>query len=56
MDQERKDTGRAQEPTVAGARRAWVQPQVEELPPLIDLTLQSAIPIGGSGGPGGVSF
>ncbi|HEX7119522.1 MAG TPA: hypothetical protein VF212_12080 [Longimicrobiales bacterium] len=52
------------EPTVSkpkdasGARRPWVAPAVEPLPPLSELTLQSPIgpAIGGSGGSGGTVF
>ncbi len=34
-------------------RRPWVQPSVEDLPPLTELTLQTGDPIPGGGGTGG---
>lgn len=34
-------------------RRRWIEPAVEELPRLTDLTLQTGDPIGGRGGTGG---
>lgn len=39
----------------AGERAPWVPPEVTELPPLTDLTLQTGDPIGGGGGSGGGS-
>lgn len=33
-------------------RRAWVKPELIELPRLTDLTLQTGSPIGGGGGTG----
>jgi hypothetical protein len=41
------------EPVEAGVRAPWVSPEVTELPPLTDLTLQTGDPIGGGGGTGG---
>lgn len=45
------------EPEVSGnpttERRPWVQPAVEELPRLTELTLQTGDPIPGGGGTGG---
>ncbi len=35
------------------AKRVWVKPEVVQLPPLTDLTLQSGSPIGGGGCTGG---
>ncbi|HEX3868220.1 MAG TPA: hypothetical protein VHV78_15760 [Gemmatimonadaceae bacterium] len=37
-------------------RQAWIPPRLEELPPLVQLTLTSGASFGGTGGPGGVSF
>ncbi len=37
----------------ADQRRPWVQPAVEELPRLTELTLQTGDPIPGGGGTGG---
>ena len=37
----------------ADERRPWVQPSVEDLPRLTDLTLQTGDPIPGGGGTGG---
>jgi hypothetical protein len=41
------------EPVEAGVRAPWVPPEVTELPPLTDLTLQTGDPIGGGGDTGG---
>lgn len=41
------------EPVEGRARLPWVRPEVMELPPLTDLTLQTGDPIGGGGGTGG---
>ena len=35
------------------ARTPWIRPEVTELPPLTELTLQTGDPIGGGGGTGG---
>ena len=35
------------------ARRPWVKPEVAQLPPLTELTLQTGSPIDGGGGTGG---
>jgi hypothetical protein len=46
--------GRDDQPQSARrARRAWVKPEVVQLPPLTDLTLQTLSPIVGGGGTGG---
>lgn len=37
-------------------RHAWVAPQLQELPRLIQLTLLTGDPIDGTGSSGGVSF
>jgi len=34
-------------------KRRWVAPEINELPRLTDLTLQTGSPIGGGGGTGG---
>jgi len=38
------------------AKRPWVKPEVAQLPPLTELTLQTGAPIGGGGGGGGTVF
>ncbi len=38
------------------ARRSWVKPEVVQLAPLTELTLQTGLPIGGGGGGGGTVF
>lgn len=38
------------------AKRPWVKPEVTQLPPLTELTLQTGAPIGGGGGGGGTVF
>ncbi|HET6232816.1 MAG TPA: hypothetical protein VFE05_22260 [Longimicrobiaceae bacterium] len=37
------------------ARQAWIAPNVERLPHLSELTLQSGAPIDGGGGTGGTT-
>lgn len=41
---------------IQSARRLWVRPQVTELPPLVELTLQTGGAINGNGGSGGIGF
>jgi hypothetical protein len=36
-------------------RKAWARPEIEDLPKLTDLTLQTGNPIPGTGGSGGSS-
>ena len=36
-----------------GRKLLWSAPEVKELPRLTDLTLQTGVPIGGTGNPGG---
>ena len=42
-------------PTEELDRKAWVRPEIEDLPKLTDLTLQTGSPIPGTGGSGGSS-
>jgi len=48
---EREETGHPPDQVDQGggsdAKRVWVKPEVVQLPPLTDLTLQSGLPIGG---------
>ena len=44
---------RSNGPTAEPMRRPWVEPAVEELPRLTDLTLQTGGPIPGGGNTGG---
>lgn len=37
-------------------RRAWIPPQITDLPPLVHLTLQTGGGINGTGGSGGIGF
>ncbi len=41
------------EPDGRADRAPWIRPEVEELPPLTDLTLMTGDPIGGGGDTGG---
>ena len=45
-----EDTSPSQSPKTR--KRAWNAPEVKELPRLTDLTLQTGVPIGGTGNPG----
>ena len=48
--------GSDDQPKVRRGKRPWVKPEVEQLPPLTELTLQTGAPIGGGGGGGGTVF
>lgn len=49
MESNRPDSGERPEEQ----KKAWVKPEVTELPRLTDLTLQTGSPIPGIGDPGG---
>jgi len=59
MDSNHPDRGEPPQPAPPGShtKKAWVAPEVTELPRLTDLTLQTGIPgIGDPGGGGSTVF